>query len=91
MGYSETKENDQLFHDVVRKGLTAADQLWSLKHSPSPNKESCLLLSSRHYEVNKTLKSLGEKKRGFIMHKTEEVFQVVFADLMAFGEERSKS
>lgn len=62
MYYSDTEENNQLFPAVVRKALTAANQLWPLKLSPSPNQEKCLLLSSRHCKVNKRTECLGGKE-----------------------------
>lgn len=52
MYYSDTEENNQLLPVMVRKALTAANQLWPLKLPPNPNQEKCLLLFSRVFKVN---------------------------------------
>ena len=62
MYYSDTKENNQLFPAVVRKALTAANQLWPLKTSPNHNQEKCSLLSSRVCKVNNMTEWLGGKE-----------------------------
>lgn len=60
MQYSDWRESSAA-PAMVRKAMTAVNQLWTLKPSPRPNQEKCLILCTRHCKVNKMTECLGGK------------------------------